>query len=216
MSRRPIARLTRQVGRRLPKRRYILYCEGSRTEPSYFKRLRDAIGSVLVDVNPVAGVGVPSTIAEKAIEHTTRLRSTRAKRDSFERNDVVWAVFDRDEHPCFAQALLECHNKGVPVAASDPCFELWLIMHYKVYDKANHRHVVQKDLEKLCKEYTRSSGKVFECDDLFLKSISAIFRAEKQYKDRNSARILTPPYTTVFNLVKDIFEMSGIKLEKYK
>ena len=89
---------------------------------------------MLIEVIP--GAGVPRTVAQKAIEYA---RSHRSK-DSFEENDQVWAVFDRDEHPNFGDAVVRCKESGIGVARSDPCFELWLILHKRDYDRPCDRH----------------------------------------------------------------------------
>ena len=53
---------------REPKRRFILFCEGEKTEPQYFYALKQIHTDALITVEIVPGVGVPRTIAEKAIE----------------------------------------------------------------------------------------------------------------------------------------------------
>ena len=53
------------------------------------------------------------------------MRGSRRSKDSFEENDQVWAVFDRDEHPRFDEAIALCDGHGVLVGRSNPCFELW-------------------------------------------------------------------------------------------
>lgn len=43
--------------------------------------------------------------------------------------DQVWCVFDVD-HFEVAGAVVEARRKGIEVAVSNPCFELWLILHF--------------------------------------------------------------------------------------
>ena len=86
--------------------------------------------------------GVPDTLATKAAELARKLGllpGRRKAKNSFEENDEVWAVFDRDEHPNFDQAIDRCRRAGVRVARSNPCFELWLILHEKDYDRPDDR-----------------------------------------------------------------------------
>ena len=119
----------------------------------------------MVAVETVPGVGVPMTVAEKAVEEAKSLRRGR-RRDSFEEGDRVWAVFDRDEHPRFDKAVALCEGYDVGVARSDPCFELWLILHEQDYNRSCDRHEVQRELERLRPEYDRGHGKTPDCEDL--------------------------------------------------
>jgi hypothetical protein len=91
----------------------------------------------------VAGVGVPYTIARRATEQARELgfpHGVRKRRDSYEENDEIWTVFDRDAHPQFDEAVKLCEQNRVGVARSNPCFELWLILHEADYDKPDGSH----------------------------------------------------------------------------
>ena len=126
-----------------PKRRFIVFCEGKKTEPAYFGAIKRAYKDTLVEVETNPAAGVPYTIAENAVELARSLGlgpRSRRKKDSFEENDQVWAVFDRDEHPRFDEAVALCERHGVHVGRSNPCFELWLILHEQDYDRAEDRH----------------------------------------------------------------------------
>ena len=48
----------------------------------------------------------------------------------------------------------------------NPCFELWLILHERDYDRPDHRDAVQRELKKLQPEYNNRRGKIPDCDDL--------------------------------------------------
>jgi hypothetical protein len=72
----------------------------------------------MIEILTEAGVGVPLTIARKASEKAAELRGSA--RDSFERDDQVWAVFDRDEHPSYEDSIQLCGAGGVHVARSNP------------------------------------------------------------------------------------------------
>ena len=92
------------------------------------------------------------TIATEAVEFAQSLGLTtksRRRKNSFEKNDEVWAVFDRDEHPKFDEAVSLCESNGLGVARSNPCFELWLILHERDYDRPDHRDAVQRELKNL-------------------------------------------------------------------
>ena len=136
--RRSIPKLKRKNPRLEPKRSFMLFCEGEKTEIEYFKAIGRICSSTLISVEPYGGEGVPYTIAEKAIEKAKSLGLTpksRRKRDSYEESDQVWAIFDRDDHPHFDEAVRNCESQNVGVGRSNPCFELWLLLHEQDYDK---------------------------------------------------------------------------------
>jgi RloB-like protein len=74
--------------------------------------------------------------------------------NSFEEGDQVWAVFDRDDHEAFQEAVNRCEQVGVFVGRSNPCFELWLILHQQEYDRPDGRDAVQAHLQRLCPNMT--------------------------------------------------------------
>ena len=194
--------LKRRNPRREPKRRFVLFCEGARTEPAYFRAIKRERGNTLIAVEIVGAAGVPMTIAEKAVEEANR---RRGRRDSFEKDDQVWAVFDRDQHPRFDEAVKQCEQHDIGVTRSDPCFELWLILHERDYDRPCDHRDVQKDFERLHPEYDGGGSKTPDCADMVRRVEEAEKRAEAQLRRREKDR--TPfgnPSTTVFRLTRAI------------
>lgn len=203
--RRAAPALKRRGPRREPKRRFILFCEGQNTEPTYFEAIKRARSGTLIAVEIVAAVGVPMTIAERAAEEAQTHRHRRGRRDSFEEGDQVWAVFDRDAHPRFEEAVMLCEQHGVEVARSDPCFELWLILHERDYDQPCDRRKAQRELGCLRTEYDRSRKKMPDCADMVRRVEQAESRAEAQLRCREAEGApCGNPSTTVFRLTRAI------------
>ena len=201
-----------------PKRRFILFCEGKKTEPQYFKAIGRTCTSTLIIVETHGGVGVPRTIAKEAVEKAKSLGlapKSRRKKDSFEEHDQVWAIFDRDEHPGFDEALMICESQNVGVGRSDPCFELWLILHEAEYDKPNDRHAMQKALRKLRPEYDPDREKTPKCEDLVKRVEKAEERAEKQLQKREEEdNSFGNPSTTVGRLTRAIREADALATKR--
>ena len=210
MSRGGKADLRRRRAVRKPKRRFILFCEGEKTEPAYFSTVRVARRSALIEVQVVPGAGVPVTVARRATawarEYGLAPRR-RKRRDSFEEGDQVWAIFDRDDHPRFDEAVALCESSGVHVARSDPCFELWLVLHERDYDRACTRRDVQRKLASLRPEYDRDGAKTPDCADLVQRVEDAERRAETQLQRRvEEGKPHGNPSTTVGQLTRAIRE----------
>ncbi len=200
---RDIPPLRRKLPRREPRRQFVLYCEGKNTEPDYFAALKEVYVDALIDIRTVPAVGVPSTIAERASKHLNSGR--RKKKNSFEENDEVWAVFDRDEHPHVNDAVQKCKGNGVGVALSNPCFEVWLILHIAPYDKPDDRHKAQHYLKKCCKDYDLKARKTANFKEFMPQIEEAEKRAERLLRKRNEEGMpYGVPSTTVFQLTRAI------------
>ncbi len=196
--------LRRQVAIKVPKSKIVIYSEGEKTERDYFDAMRKAFHSVLVDIEIIKGVGVPLTIATEIVQAAKSAR-LRDRRQSYSSNDEFWAVFDRDEHPNIPEAISRCNNANVRVAFSNPCFELWLILHFQDYDRPDHRYDVQRFFETICSDYNRSKRKTTDCRKLMARVEQAEERAERQFHRRkDEGDPLNPPFTTVYELTRRI------------
>jgi RloB-like protein len=123
--------LRRTAGNKDPKSRVSVYCEGEVTEIQYFKGLRSTLRSTGLDVVVSRVAGNPRDMVDEAIRGSA-LRPVRTA-DSPGSGDQVWCVFDVEAprcHPRIPEALALARRYGVNLAISNPCFELWLILHY--------------------------------------------------------------------------------------
>lgn len=124
--------LRRPIDRRTHAKRCLIVCEGSKTEPNYFKGLRKSIRLTGLEVE-VADNDLgsdPVSVVNKAKNLFMKSR----KDDPF---DAVFCVFDRDTHETYDRAVgmirdLQCARAPKPFYSidSDPCFEYWILLHY--------------------------------------------------------------------------------------
>ncbi len=208
-------RRTGAIGRRRPKRepkvRFILFCEGRSTEPAYFSAIKQKWTEALISIEVHRGVGVPWTIAQKALKFAKAeglTKRSRRRRNSFEERDSVWAVFDRDEHERFDEAVSLCESNGIGTARSNPCFEVWLILHESDFDRPDSRTEVQRKLQRLRPEYDRRKGKMPNCAEIVKRVEKAEDRAAALLIRRKAERMpCGRPSTTVGDLTKAIREV---------
>jgi len=133
-----------------PKRRLLLVCEGEVTEPSYFRGFERWARNNTVEIVVSNTHGVPLTLVQYAAEKKQQAEEqARRKEDSFLAYDEVWCVFDVDEHPRLSDARELARSKQVELAISNPCFELWLLLHWRESPGQRHRH----DLQRMLKDY---------------------------------------------------------------
>ena len=149
--------LRRKVAVRTPKRTFLVFCEGTKTEPDYLKALRQdpAVrdsASVDIRVDLEASGAVPLTLVNAAAEARTRT--------SWEQGEVdeVWCLFDVEwprNHPDLPEAKARADRSDVRLAISNPCFELWLALHFEDHTAWLDNQAARK----LIRDHDRSSGK---------------------------------------------------------
>lgn len=106
----------------------LLFVEGSRTEQDYFtylhRRYRRHVSLAIDDFR-----GGPLQLVERAVERQKdEARNERKGRGRA--HDAVWCVFDIDEHPNVEAAVDLAAANGVNLAISNPCIELWFLLHF--------------------------------------------------------------------------------------
>lgn len=62
--------------------------------------------------------------------------------------DSVWCVFDVDNHPKLDEAKLMAGANDIDLAISNPCFELWLLLHFRDNPGALDRVTLRAMLKK--------------------------------------------------------------------
>lgn len=151
----------RPIGRRgptrEPRRRILIVCEGEQTERGYFEAFQHAVRNPRVHVEVAREQGVPLTVVKLAIEKRDEAeRDARRQRDENLRWDEVWGVFDVDEHPNLERAIALAHAHAVKLAVSNPCFELWALLHFQ--DQRGHieRHKLRAALQRHLPGYDKS------------------------------------------------------------
>ena len=122
-------RIARPPAKRPPAARIVVATEGVLTEPEYLKVFGRIHCDQSVRVVPIRVGGDPRTVVERAIEE-----SKKAKSDRLATRDSVWAMFDRDVHKRFDEARDLARGNHIRLAISNPCFELWGILHYQEQD----------------------------------------------------------------------------------
>ena len=58
-------------------------------------------------------------------------RVAKRQRDSYLAFDEVWCVHDVDDHPRLDEARIMARDNDISLAVSNPCFELWLLLHFR-------------------------------------------------------------------------------------
>ena len=140
--------LRRRRAFRSPRPRFLIVCEGRQTEPEYFREMKHLERS-LIDLELSSG-GMPKTLVERAVEmKKTAAASAKRQKDANLEYDHVWCIFDIDEHPFVPEAKQQARDNAIEVAVSNPCFELWALLHFR----DQRAHIERGPLHHECKQY---------------------------------------------------------------
>lgn len=178
------------------KKIFLIVCEGT-TEEKYFTefRINKRLSSVTVDIIPSkkAGGTDSRTLVEFAIDK---------KRDNI--YEHIWCVFDCDENKNIEATFQIAQKEDIQIAFSNPCFELWILLHYQ-----DHRAFVERDkiipmIKKYIKDYDKTMDGLYEkTKDKIYMSISRAEQLEEMHlkncKEKNSN-----PSTSVYKLINSL------------
>jgi hypothetical protein len=139
-----------------PRPRILVLCEGVVTEFEYFDGLRREERNRLVEVEIDYEGGAPKTLVERAAARKkSSEEEARRARDENLNYDEVWCVFDVDEHPKLPDARQQARDNGIKLAVSNPCFELWLLLHFREQNAHIERHAAAKLLRNYVRDYQK-------------------------------------------------------------
>ena len=203
-------RHSRPLGRRAPRlqprQRLLVLCEGKVTEPLYFQAFKHEHRNQLVQVEVMPDCGVPKTLVEHAVERKKQaLREAKKYGDSFLKYDEVWCVFDVDVHPNLEEAKNQARDNGLRVAISNPCFELWLLLHFQ--DQRAHQE--RAHIQAACRGHLPEFNKEVPYDRVQPLYAEAVRRASELDRwQTEQGRPGGNPSTDVYKLTERIVELA--------
>jgi hypothetical protein len=159
--------LRRKQAKREPYDIVLIVCEGIKTEPNYFRGLRESLrlNNANIIIADKSGGLDPLSLVEFAIGEY--------RKDPI--YDSVYCVLDKDKHTTYANAIDKSYaislKKGSKfyVIPSIPCFEVWLLLHYVFTTKSfcaagndSNGDLVVSELRKYIKDYEKGNKDIFK------------------------------------------------------
>lgn len=199
----------------LAKRRYyLIVCEGTKTEPNYFKALKKELprGVLTACQIDIEGTGRNTqTLIDEAIQLREEYEGYSARP-----LDKLWVVFDRDSFDPndFNNAINRCREltPEIGCAWSNEAFELWYLLHFHFYNNAISRKDYQALIENNFHDkgledykYQKNSEEMYQLLEKYGSQADALRNAqtlENRYANRNYAN--HNPCTMVFKLVAEL------------
>lgn len=189
-SERTRGRSRRTANVRNVRQRFLIVCEGSQTEPNYFRAFQ--VPGCIVQVTDTTQRGV--RLIEEAIRHRND--------DEY---DQVWCVFDRDDlriHQ-IREAFHLAEREGIRIAFSNQAFELWYLLHFDYHHTAIPRQDYCTRLQSHLGSYNKNSADLYTT--LLRMQRTAITNARRLHQLYHPWDPATAdPSTTVYLLVEEL------------
>jgi len=210
----------RLVNTRQKRKRYLIVCEGEKTEPHYFESLKATLPRGVLEVVEfrISGKGFNT---ESLVRDALVLRKQR-EAESGRAVDKLWVVFDKDSFmpDAFNGAITLCENTPQTEAAwSNEAFELWYLLHFGYYDTSMARDIYKTKIEENFRKnglsgfvYAKNRSEMYQLlnqygdQDLALKyskKLEAGYRGAKNFASQN-------PCTRVYKLVAELLNLKDM------
>lgn len=184
--------LRRRIYFREPVQRFLIVCEGKKTEKIYFDAFK-----VPKDVRSIKVIGAGrSTVS--LVREAIQLK----EKDDY---DQVWCVFDVEDYPAedvrAAYRLARKHH--IEIACSNQKFELWYLLHFHYYCNAIDRAEYDRTLSELLREPYEKDTKLYaRLAPLQEQAMRNAQRLVQEYQPFDPA--VSNPSTTVHLLVEQL------------
>jgi hypothetical protein len=109
----------------------VIACEGAVTEPDYFNDVKARLHVPGLHVEVLQREDPENSSPQRVLRMLDEFSARFRLRDG----DTLWLVMDRDQQSWKPQTLSEvataCVQRDYRLALSNPCFELWLLLHFE-------------------------------------------------------------------------------------
>lgn len=159
--------------------RFLIVCEGKKTEPNYFRSIERYHASDIMEVD-IEGKGM-STVP--LVDKTKELKEDLERKRATE-FDRTWIVFDKDDFEDFNEAIRMAKGYGFRCAWSNEAFELWYYLHFEYLDAGVGRKDYISKLETVIRKSSSNSNFVYEKGDPYIYKLLQTYGNEELAKQR--------------------------------
>lgn len=191
-------------------RLFVIATEGQKTELKYFSDLN---AEEYFPNNNVKVEVIPSEAGRSAPRHVLQRLDDFRRKYKINEDDELWMVIDRDFHSWTIKELSEsrqlCIQKNYKLGISNPCFELWLLLHLEDVNLLS-----DKEKDKL--KWNKRRGKRTHCEHLLCAHLGNYSKSHPDFSQ------LLPQVNTAIeradrltnNGKVDLFESIGTNLQE--
>jgi len=191
-------------GTRIPRKVFVIVCEGEKTERIYFNRYKKRYCNLRIET-PNSRCTDPVNLVKFAKEQIK-------KEDlDLKNGDAIWCVFDCDENTNEdISKACRIAGKDVIICLSNPNFELWFLLHFTLIVSKSPRSEIMAKLKKFIPDYEKNKD-VY--DLLTDKRTNAIENAKKliDLHNKNGIDLFSVesnPSTQVYLIAEEILKIT--------
>jgi hypothetical protein len=161
---------------------FLIFCEGTVTEPNYFNYFNELNSRIRIIAVPADDQkdNTPMGLFQAAKKAIIKSENNSSPEYDLTENDEVWFVIDTDQ---WGEKIDELRNsakdKNWQIAQSNPCFEVWLYFHFNKVAPAFIGHEASSNWKKNLNEIIKG-GFDYRKHPIFIKE--AIDNATKNYE----------------------------------
>ena len=179
----------------------FIFCEGTKTEPLYFNSWRTrGMSMQIIPVSHTDPVGI--------------VRDARRLLENYDfeprAGDSVWCVYDVDENEdtALGSAFKFAASKKFNVVVSNPCFELWYLLHFQaIFPPTNGANISQM-FKKYIPDYQKNNPVYSLLKPHVAMAIENAKLLAKKYDSHVNPKCsrAAAPYTSVYELIETILD----------
>ncbi len=184
----------------------IIATEGKKTEKQYFDLFtkREEYQNSKIKL-----IVIPAKSGKTSPDHIFRKLKSEIKRKDIELSidDQVWMVIDRDDWNITSLDRIGIQNNlnkaNFNLALSNPCFELWLLLHFTFYAKTGTNcKTIIRELKKYLPNYDKSNLEIIKLESKIITAISNAKKLDKNSNERWPSGTGTHVYKVVEEMLK--------------
>lgn len=211
-----MSRLRRKISRPEGKNRdaslFIIASEGKETEKIYVEALEEFFNSKRIHIRFIHKKDPSKSSPKHTLESIAHVR----REYHINELDQLWILIDRDqwEDKELSYVATECIKKKINLAVSNPCFELWCVLHLKKISEYSREDLMllssnkkdgtktflEKELSYLLKGASKTSKKIGE----LVPDYEVAVQNSKEIDPNPKLRWPESPGTRVYLLLEEI------------
>ncbi len=178
----------------------VLVCEGKKTERNYFKHFKARNNGLRIEI-PNTTVTDPENLVKFALSQIPKYDLDLVH------GDQIWCIFDVDTNTDESiQKTVSLAKDKIRLCISNPCFEIWYLLHFNYTDQ----RVSSSDLQSRLKKYIPEYNKTKDYFDFLLHNRETAIKNANKLNQSNMTKGIemlstkSNPSTQVVELVQQI------------
>lgn len=184
----------------------LVVAEGSKTEPQFLALVQPRCQAALVELVVIDETATdPRSLVTRAC--SVKKHAERERRRTKDPNAIleeVWCLFDVDQHPFLKEARQQAQANGVNLAVSNPCFEIWLLLHFQDQTAYIERGDARRRLAAYLPNYDKTLPSLDPFEDRFEEARARAQSLARKHEGDGTSYPQDNPSSDVWRLIDSI------------